>query len=233
MRHYFVLNGVPSTDYGVYLATANMMDAPERDYSEVTIPGRSGTLLHDNGRWSNGTLTVTAYIHDGIREKAQAFRTFLLSLPGYVRYEDTLRPEEYRMVRVSGGFEISTSDRIGGSFNITFSCKPYRYVKEGEEPITLMQSGIIHSEWIMPSKPLLRVYGWGTLQVGTGSLTIASDIGEYVDIDCEIKDAYMGENNRNSFVTVREWPELICGDNAIVLPSTVTKIEITPRWVTL
>jgi phage-related protein len=233
MRHYFVLNGVPSIDFGVYLAEANIMDAAERDYSEVTVPGRSGTLLYDNNRWANITLTITAYISDSIKEKAQAFRTFLLSLPGYVRYEDTLHPDEYRMVRTSGSFKISKSDRAGGSFSLSFSCKPYRYVKDGEDKLEFTGASTLYNPYAIPAKPLLRIYGYGTIVVGTGKIKIASDVGEYIDIDCEMKDAYVGTENRNSFITVTQWPELTQGDNSIALSSTISKIEITPRWVTL
>ena len=233
MRDFFALDGTPSTDYGVYIASANMMDAPKRDVSEVSVPGRSGTLLYDNGRWSNGTLTISAYIRGDIRECAQAFRSWLLSHSGYVRYEDTLHPDEYRKVYISSGFEIDDSDHKGGSVELTFGCKPYRYLKVGEEPITLTQNGVIHSDWIIPAKPLIRVYGYGAITVGTGSLTIASGAGDYIDIDCEIKDAYTGAVSKNSYLTVAEWPELTAGDNVIGLTSTISRIEITPRWVTL
>lgn len=233
MRHFFTLDGVSSEDYGVYIASANMMDAPKRDYDEVAIPGRSGTLLYDNGRYSNGTLTISAYIHDHIRERAQASRSWLLSHHGYIRYEDTLHPDEYRMVYVSSGFEIDESDRKGGSFELTFGCKPYRYIKEGEESIALTASGQIYNRYPLASHPLLRVYGYGTIKVGSGSITIASGAGEYIDIDCDIKDAYRGSLNCNSYITVTDWPTLPAGLSDIVLPSTISKVEITPRWWTL
>ncbi len=233
MRHYFTINGVPSKDFGVYLASANIMDAPKRSYNEVSVPGRNGALLYDTGGWENQDLKAVLYIPKDVQSNTAAFRSFLLSQSGYFRYEDTFHPEEYRIASMSKAFEMDASDRRGGSVSVTFNCKPLRYLKAGEYMTAFTKSGVIYSGYYIPAKPLLRVYGWGTLQIGTGALTIASDIGEYVDIDCDIKDAYVGENNRNSFIEVAEWPELVRGENAIVLPSTATKIEITPRWATL
>lgn len=230
-----IYNGVNLQDYNVaYMDESAFIAAPPRSYSEVTVAGRNGSLHYSNDRYDNLSVKVNCIIFNEIERYYGELSAFLTQDTDYHRLEGFRRPDIFRMAAVKS---IATpalrSFARGGLFSITFDCKPLAYVKEGEEPITLTQSGIIHSDWIARAKPLIRVYGYGTIAVGTGSLTIASDVGEYVDIDCEIKDAYMGENNRNSFVTVRAWPELTCGDNAVVLPPTVTKIEITPRWVTL
>ena len=233
MRDYFTINGTPSKDFGVYLASANIMDAPKRNFSEVTVPGRNGTLLYDNGNWENQDLKAVLYIPKDVRNNAAAFRSFLLSLGGYFRYEDTLHPEEYRIASLSNAFEMDSSDRRGGSMTVTFNCKPLRYLKVGEYSTTFTQSGTLYSKFYVPAKPLLRVYGYGTFQVGTGTLSIASDVDGYLDIDCDLKDAYRGSLNRNSFLTVTKWPELTKGVNNITFPSTISKIELTPRWVSL
>ena len=230
-----IYNGKDLKDFHVdYMDESAFIAAPSRSYSEIAVAGRNGSLHYSNDRYDNLSAKVNCLIFDEIERYYGELSAFLTQDADYHRLEGFRRPDIFRMAAVKS---ISTptlrSFSRGGLFSITFDCKPLAYVKDGEDVITMTQSGIIHSEWIMPARPLLRVRGWGTITVGTGSLTIASDIGEYVDIDCDIKDAYVGENNRNSFITVQEWPELVCGDNAVVLPSTVTKIEITPRWVTL
>ena len=55
--HYFIFGGVDSRTYGMVVSNDNGFDAPERDVKEVEIPGRNGSLVLDNGRYKNQTLT--------------------------------------------------------------------------------------------------------------------------------------------------------------------------------
>ncbi len=230
-----IYNGVNLQDYNVsYMDESAFIAAPSRSYSEVKVAGRNGSLHYSNDRYDNLSVKANCIIFDELERFYGELSAFLTQDTNYHRLEGFRRPDIFRMAAVkSVSAPTLRPFARGGLFTITFDCKPLAYVKDGEVSLEMTQSGSIHSDWVTPSKPLLRVYGWGTLQIGTGALTIASDIGEYVDIDCDIKDAYVGENNRNSFIEVAEWPELVRGENAIVLPSTVTKIEVTPRWATL
>lgn len=53
MRQRFIFDGHNSADYGLVISGENTHNAPERDTDSLEIPGRSGTLTVDNGRWSN------------------------------------------------------------------------------------------------------------------------------------------------------------------------------------
>lgn len=56
-KDFFIFGGVNSLDYGVLLDGSGTTTAPERDVMTVTIPGRSGDLLVDAGRWKNTTVS--------------------------------------------------------------------------------------------------------------------------------------------------------------------------------
>ena len=62
MRNYFVLNGVPSTDFGVYISGQGTFSAPEKDYTFYNVPGRDGSLISSNNRFNNVTLKYEAFI---------------------------------------------------------------------------------------------------------------------------------------------------------------------------
>ena len=49
----FTFAGRSSKDFGIYLSGSGVFNAPERDVETISIPGRSGDLILDNGRFKN------------------------------------------------------------------------------------------------------------------------------------------------------------------------------------
>lgn len=133
MRNYFILNGVDSRDFGVYISGQGTFDAPQKSYTFYNVPGRDGALLSSDNRLENATLTYEAFIYKDFNENVANFRTFLLSLNGYAKLTDSYHPDEFRYAVYTGPFEPKVqSKNDAGSFKITFSCKPQRYLLSGE-----------------------------------------------------------------------------------------------------
>ena len=91
-KDFFIFGGVNSLDYGVLLDGSGTTTAPERDVMTVTIPGRSGDLLVDAGRWKNTTVSYPCTIAREFEGRFAAFKQALLAEGGYKRLEDTLHP---------------------------------------------------------------------------------------------------------------------------------------------
>lgn len=133
MRNYFILNGVDSRDFGVYISGQGTFNAPQKNYTFYNVPGRDGALLSTDNRLENTTLTYDAFIYKDFNENVANFRTFLLSLDGYTILTDSYHPDEFRYAVYTGPFEANVqSKNDAGSFQITFSCKPQRYLFDGE-----------------------------------------------------------------------------------------------------
>ena len=104
-------------------------------------------------------------------------------------------------------------------------------MKSGEETVEFSAAGIILNRTNFPSKPFIKVYGTGTGSVGVGSETISiTNLNGYMDIDCEIMDAYKGAVNCNKDVSFTDDIVLHPGENNISFNGGITSIEITPRW---
>lgn len=104
-------------------------------------------------------------------------------------------------------------------------------MKSGEDSIDFTGSGILYNRTEFEAKPLLRVFGSGAGSVGIGSQTITiSSISEYVDIDCEIMDAYKGAVNCNGNVSFTDDIVLKPGNNNIAKSGNISKVTIIPRW---
>ena len=78
-KDFFIFGGVSSLDYGVLLDGSGTTTAPERDVMTVTIPGRSGDLLVDAGRWKNTTVSYPCTIAREFEGRFAAFKQALLA----------------------------------------------------------------------------------------------------------------------------------------------------------
>ena len=233
MRQWFIFNGKSSKDFGVYISGLNTFGAPERDVDIISISGRNGDLTIDNGRYKNIDVSYPAFIFDRFDNNIEGLRNFLLSQSGYKRLEDTYHPNEYRLARYKSGLTPKVIDELyAGEFDLTFDCYPQRYLKSGDQIITMTADGSLFNEYAQIAKPIIRAYGTGSFTVGDVTVTINS-ADDYTDIDCELQEAYKDDltTNCNANITLNDgiFPSLISGENAITLDG-ITQLDIKPKW---
>ncbi len=118
-----------------------------------------------------------------------------------------------------------------GMFTLKFNCQPQIFLEEGDVPIELTTPGSITNPTMFESKPMIRVFGTGDLTIGSDMIRL-SENDSYIDIDCDLQDAYRGTQNLNGSITLTngEFPVLKVGRNNVVLGSGITRVEVTPRW---
>lgn len=231
VNDYFVFNGVSSKEFGALVSGYDTFNTPERDESVVDVPGRNGSIVFDNGRWKNTPIAYKALIYKDFDRNYAALSNFFASISGYHRLEDTMEPDVFRIARRTGEIEQKMHGNYDASgFVIHFDCKPQKFFKSGEAAVEYTDDGSIYNPTQYTALPLIRVYSAGTLQIGSDTLII-SNVDGYVDIDCDLQNAYKGAVNCNSNVS-GSFPKLVAGENNIVL-NTISKIDIIPRWWTL
>lgn len=233
MLNYFTFDGVMSKDYGVYISGNGTYNSPERVYTNIAIPGRDGDLLSTETRLRNVALTYPAGIVSNFDTNLANLRSKLLSTIGYARLTDTYHPSEYRMAVYKGGLEPEMVDSlIAGQFDITFECKPQRWLLAGEDDIEMDSGDTITNPTLFDARPLIRVTGYGEMQIGSQVITIAQNNLAYIDIDSEMMDCYCGSTNANSYVSFadNDFPLLHAGQNGVEFDNTITSVIITPHW---
>lgn len=128
------INGKSSSDFGVYLINGNIFDFPRRDVEYVNVPGRSGSLTLDNGRWESIDIT---YVFGAYGKNAlaglNAWKNYILSNFGDQEIETSLEPGLYR----KGVYKEATQPQVsmlggGGVVEITFTCMPQKFLKSGD-----------------------------------------------------------------------------------------------------
>ena len=241
----FTFDGENSLDSGIYITGEAVFNAPARVVEMVTVPGRNGALAIDQGHFENVTLTYPAgCFADTMADFAQkiaAFRNVLASRYSYKRLIDTYHPDEFRLGLYHAGLEVdAVSYNSAGEFGIEFDCKPQRFLLSGETTLAFTSSGFITNPELFPARPQLKVTGYGTLTVGTQTMTIASGsqspATQEIYIDCETQEAWQmvsgSMQSRNDYIqnAGEEFPVLAPGSNSVVLGPNISRVEITPRW---
>lgn len=233
MNDYFTFGGVNSSDYGIWLSGEGTFNAPERRYISVEVPGRNGNLtLKEDPVFSDILHFYPAFIARSFSSNLEGFRNAIARFSGKQRLTDTYHPNEFYKAEFVDALDASVVPlAVAGNFEIRFRRDPRRFLTSGETKLTFTASGTITNPTRFKCMPLLRIYGNGSVGVGSNTITL-SGAGTYTDIDCEMMEAYQGSASRNANVTFSQnnFPTLSPGSNGISLGSGITKVEVTPRW---
>lgn len=235
MINCFWYAGRSSRDFGIYISGSNTYNAPERDIESIDIPGRNGTLLLDNKRFKNISVSYPAFIRTRFRENAGAARAWLLSQKGYEILEDSYHQNYFRVAQFMGPLDFDTRFlNLSGEMELVFDCKPQRFRKDGQYPASFMKAGYLFNPEAFTSLPLIKVFGdgAGTITVGKQTVTLKA-IDEFVMLDSDTQNAYKGTQNKNATISAPEFPMLSPGENVVAFTGGVTGLEITPRWWTV
>lgn len=224
-------NGTPLSSYGVYYDSSLSYISPEKDYELVEVLGRDGALAIYNDRFRTVELSIPCYIKSNFITNYRNLMSFLNSQKGYQRLELTQEPNHFRKALLMALTEPDTGQFIrDGQFTITFTCMPQRWLKTGENWTTFNADGTITNPTLFDAKPIIRIYGSGDVGIGSQTITLTQAGTAYVDVDCDIMDAYEGSTNMNQYLQVTDFPVLHSGSNGVTLGTGVTKVEIMPRW---
>ena len=226
-------NGINLKTYGIRVSGDGEWKKPAPDITRTQVPGRSGDLIVFNNRYENVDISYTLSIVSNFDSNFAQAVGMLLSSPGYKKLTDSTHPGVYRMALVETGISPAMSPSgKNGEFEVVFNCKPQIYLDSGDTEQTFTASGTITNPTAFRSLPLIRVYGNGTLSAGGASITVTGNTSNYIDIDCDIQDAYRGATNCNDKITLNsgKFPEISSGTSAVTISGGITSVKITPRW---
>ena len=236
MKYYpksnVVFGGVSLSDYNAFAFDCNVFEQPSRNLTTVNVPGRNGAIVFDNGNYSD--MSRIYRVQTIGYENAKNLEAAINSVVGYSRLEDEYEDGMFMLAR----FDKIAQPRFVGqvsAFSIWFTRKPQKFFKSGEASIEFTDRDVtIYNPTLYDALPLIRVYGEGDLTIGDDVISISSN-PDYIDIDCDLQDAYNGTINMNASLILSNgrFFRLHSGTNNITLGTGITKIVITPRWWTL
>ena len=231
---YFIYDNVNTVAHGITIDGSGAFNAPERDVEMISVPGRNGDIIVDNGRYLNGELTYAAGITRDFEENSAWARSFFLSRSTtYHRLTDSYDSEHFRMARYKGGVEIDpTVLNRSGALNFVFDCKPQRFLFTGDDEQTVTNGSTISNPTMFDALPLLQIRGvtQNTILTINGKvIKFLADIAN-AKIDCELMDCWNGATYLNNIIQCAEFPHLSPSANSIAWSGTIAELKITPRW---
>lgn len=227
-----IFGGVNLLDYDAFAISCNVFERPLRDTTKVIVPGRNGELLYDNGRYQDVNIEYTIVVNG--QGNADNLLAALLTVTDIARLEDTYEPDVYKVARITAAPIVNKQNDVGCRIVLKMTRKPQRFLKLGEQTVTVTSTGTLHNPTLYTALPLVRAYGNGTLAIGSETITVAGVSQAYIDIDCDIQDAYNGTTNLNGNVTLSsgEFFSIPSGDTGVTVTG-FSSVVITPRWWTL
>ncbi len=239
-------NGISSEDLGITIQFIPSYTFPEKEYQTVSIPGRNGDLVIDNGSFKNveRTYSIAKIFKKGEKfvSMASAIASWLYSANGYARLEDSYEPDFYRMAIYKSDGSLSNYYDIATVLEVTFECKPERWLISGEKYVAMNSNDGIQNPTRFDSLPVITFTTIAnedtTINIeGTEIKIKRFDESKNLVIDCENMECYSDDDkstyNSHVVLTNNEFPKLKGNKRNIVTYTNATNFKIQPRWWTL
>ena len=241
--NYFNFNGHSSTEFDIRIQKKNVYSGPKRDVTLTSIPGRNGDIVYSNKRYSNVNVSYTCFVIAKSKEELESKITDIKNwlykeADSYHDLIDSYNQDFKRIAIFNNKLDITDEVSKIGTFTITFSCKPLRYLLRGLEVLSFTGNAELTNPYITSSKPYIKIYGNGDgrliLQNSEGNhIWNITDIDEYIEFDSELMSAFKDTILQNTLVSGEGFPELVEGLNTLSFDGDITRIDIIPRWVSL
>lgn len=218
------------------IASAPHIIRPTRKGTVTPIPGSSRELVEMEDAWESYDQPYSMFVGDGTPDSIQEALNEVarvLYKTGLQVLLDDYEPDYFRLAYYQGPFDVENRYTRLGKFDITFRCRPERFLISGNEPITVSSGDTLINPTAFAAKPLIHIEG-----SGSGTVTVAGTVMsftglvDFVNVDCDKMDVYrQPAENKNNLMT-GNFPVLPSGENTISFTGGITSVTITPRyWV--
>lgn len=206
----------------------------ERKMTVTQIAGTNREVVDMEDAWECYDQPYKMFVGDGSEDSIQSALNSVASVlykKGWQNLVDDYEPGIFRLAYYKGGFEVENKKTRVGIFDISFRCRPERFLNSGSEAVSVLSGGTITNPTAYKAKPLIHITGVnsGTLTVN-GTTMSFTGIVDYLNIDCDTMNVYrLPSENRNNLMT-GEFPVLSSGSNAVSFTGGIASVSITPRW---
>lgn len=232
LNETFYLDGIDAQSAGIYLQKPIVFSEAVPNIESKTIPGRNGDLIFETGSYKNRSGSASCFcLQEDVEGAVSSAGRFLMRKKGYRRLETSDDPNHYWMARVENSPQMEMRIRTLAPFDISFDCKPQRFLKSGENAVVFTASGSLSNQYGQTALPLITLYGQGE-----GTLTIGDCVVEVKNmdgvlyLDSDTQNAYNNNGNQNMNINAPTFPTLPDGETQISFSGGIERVEIVPRW---
>ena len=232
LNETFYLDGIDAASAGIHLQKPIVFSEAVPNIESKTIPGRNGDLIFETGSYKNRSGSASCFcLQEDVETAISSAGRFLMSKKGYRRLETSDDQNHYWMARVENSPQIEMRLRVLAPFDISFDCKPQRFLKSGENAVVFTASGSLSNQYGQTALPLITLYGQGegTLTIGDCVVEV-KELDEILFLDSDTQNAYNNNGNQNMNINAPVFPILTDGDTQISFSGGIERVEIVPRW---
>ncbi len=222
----FKFNNVSSDDMNLIVESLPSISGPQERIDSTNIPG--GTqVLKSTGYDLIDKNCVCHFV-------GNRFDKVLMCLRGSGKVIFDNLPDRYYKAYIGNKIPLEQIVRnMLHKFTITFTCKPFGYLLEGDIPIALTtNTTLCNMKSTHESYPTITIRGKGaaTFTINNRTFNITDINGGSITI---VSDPYIQRvlNNKGKFME-GDFPYFDVGENEISWNGNITSVEIIPYWRT-
>jgi len=172
MSDYFIFDDIDTRNFdGIYVYFDEVDFTPKRVGEFIAIPSRNGEFFLDGGRYEDVTHTYDIIALN--KETGRDLINAVASKAGHHRLEDSFNPTEFYSAVFSAEVDPTiTPERDKFTFKLMFTRKPQRFLKSGEDALTVTNGQTITNPTLFDASPLLEVTGYGNINLNDNVITI-------------------------------------------------------------
>lgn len=242
---YIEFNGVNSLDLNIGITSRKgILGSAERDVSILSVPGRDGDLVVDNGRYKNVQIEFESYILPDspqfkdeyeLFQLCQKVKEWLTKEVKYCKIKSSRQHGYYRLARLSNKLDIADVYFQIGSCKLTFDCYPYMYSEAGDTEVIVAKNQEIqlYNLESLESKPMIKLIGNGNATITlNGKVYNVNSIANQIYVDSEREIVYSDKGIEYGKLEADSFPVLRVGSNTLKIEYTdgITEAIIIPRW---
>lgn len=237
-------------DLDLIIQTEPIYVFPAKDITVEHIPGRNGDLIIDNKCWQNveRSYSIASVFRPGTNfiSNAEKLIKFLTESKGYQRLEDTYDPDVYRLAQYKNSGSLKNYYDQATAIEVVFDCKPQRYLKSGDKPISFLGSSatlenptgkpalpIISISNIVHSDNIVMLVTIKNNDIVTSTVTLSDVPSGDVIIDSELQTVASiqnGDINRYVSLNDKEFPVLNNGNNEVIIEKFTEDTTIVDKY---
>lgn len=208
---------------------------PEYAYDHQKVKGKNGDVLGDPDRFENVIKKYKISAYDGANFYSVASKVSEWLHSGYnlqyLRLEDSYEPDIYRLAIYEENNELENIFAQAGKCEISFNCKPQKFLVSGDKRIEIPYSGkTINNPTSYPSLPIITFNGSGVIRVNDREIKVYDNFNT-IHFDAETYDSVdVVGRNMNPYIYTLNQIVLNPGTNTITYEGDIYNLSVTPRW---
>lgn len=218
-------------DYGLLIEERPKIPKPTRDVETEEIPGKSGVIVKDRKRYKPIEIPVRFNFAAKENDWNEKFRRAKRWLNGSGELSFSDDSDYFYKVYYTDISDAERENRRKGSFETTFVCDPFTYLKCGKREYDAKE--VLYNLY-SEAHPVYKITGEGVCYLSVNGREMKANVGQNITIDTERMIAYRTDGVMNNALVSGDYQDLylIEGENQIGITPGFN-LKVIPNWRSL